>query len=139
MKRVIQILLLLLVFMSVFVGALAWSAEPQDVKKAGLAFTAKDRQIIGDYYKRIIGNIAPGSLDRSTFSVSVEKDIARGGHLPRSVEKDLERLPKDLESQLSSPSNNYEYYRIGHHVILVRLIDLSIADVIKDVAWSKVE
>ena len=136
MKRVIKIALFLLVFMALFVGALAWTSLAADSDQGGPVFTPKDRELINDYYARIVGNIGPGSLDRSTFSLAVEKDIVRGGHLPRYMEKDLKALPRALESQLSIHSGLYLYV-IGHHVILMRSDDLSISDVIKGVAWDK--
>ena len=122
-----------LVFMTFLVGVLAWGAPRQDQQSAP-AFTAKDREIIESYYKRIIGALAPGSIDRSGFSLAVEKDIVPGGHLPRSVEKELERLPVDLERQLSSVTGGYERYKIGRHVILIRRSDLAIADALKNIA-----
>ena len=137
MKRVIQIALFLLVFMALFVGALAWTALSADSGQGGPVFSPKDRELINNYYDKIVGNIAPGSLDRSTFSVAVERDIAPGGHLPRYMEKDLKALPRALESQLSLHSGLYRPYVIGHHVILLRSDDLSISDVIKGVAWGK--
>ena len=60
--------------------------------------------------------------------------IAAGGHLPRSVEKELERLPQDLETQLSSVTGGYERFKIGRHVILLKRSDLAISDVLKNIA-----
>jgi hypothetical protein len=124
---------LFLVFMTFLVGVLAWGA-PGNNQDPGPVFTAKDRTIIENYYKRIIGALAPGSIDRSGFSLAVEKSIAAGSHLPRSVEKELERLPQDLETQLSSVTGGYERFKIGRHVILLKRSDLAISDVLKNIA-----
>ena len=98
------------------------------------AFSVKDRELIDSYYTRLIGNLAPGSLDRSGFPLGIEKALAAGSHVPMQLEKDLEPLPAKLESQLSQVAAEYGRYKLGRHILLVRNGDLFIADILKNVA-----
>jgi hypothetical protein len=99
----------------------------------GPAFTAQDRELIEAYYKRIIGTLAPGSLDRTPLPLGVEQALVVGGHVPMSVEKDLERLPEKLESQLSQTARSNHVYKLGRHILLVTDPGV-IADILKNVA-----
>ena len=97
-------------------------------------FNAKDRQTIETYYNRLIGTLAPGSVDRSPFPLGIEKALVAGSHVPMQLEKDLEPLPAKLESQLSQITGDYGRFKLGRHVVLVKKADLEIADIIKNVA-----
>jgi hypothetical protein len=107
---------------------MSWS---QDTKPT---FSAQDRQAIESYYKHFVGTLAPGSLDRSTFSLGVEKALTVGSHVPMQLEKDLEPLPAKLDSQLSQITGDYRRFTLGRHVVLVKKADLEIADIIRNVA-----
>ena len=78
--------------------------------------------------------LAPGSLDRSSFSVGVEKALVPGSHVPMQLQKDLEPLPAKLESELSQITGGYARYKLGLHVVLVKKADLEIKDILKNVA-----
>jgi hypothetical protein len=103
----------------------------------GPKFTAKDRELIEAYYNHIIGTLAPGSLDRSSFPPEVERALVVGGHIPMGLENELERLPDKLESQLSEVARNYGCYKLGRHVILMKKEDRVIADILKNVALKQ--
>lgn len=127
----LAIALILLLGMSISLG---WSA-PQKTGTSNLpAFTAKDRELIDAYYTHLSGTLAPGSIDRSTFSLGIEKALVPGSHVPVQLQKELEPLPKQLESQLSMTTGEYRRYRLGHHIVLVKKSDLTIADIMKNVA-----
>src|SRR5262249_27884740 len=96
-------------------------------------FIAKDRELIEAYYNHLVGTLAPGSVDRSPFPLGVEKALVAGSHIPMQLEKDLERLPAKLESQLSQITGGYERYALGRHIVLVRKSDLEIEDILKNV------
>jgi hypothetical protein len=110
---------------------LASTSSPQESKPV---FTANDRQLIEAYYKHLVGTLAPGSLDRSPFPIGVEKALVAGSHVPMQLEKDLQLLPANLESQLSVITGDYGRYKLGRHVVLMRKADLAIADILKNVA-----
>jgi hypothetical protein len=97
-------------------------------------FSARDRELIETYYNHLIGTLAPGSVDRSPFPLGVEKALIKGSHVPMQLEKDMERLPAKLESQLTPITGDYGRYTLGRHVVLVKKADLEIADILKNVA-----
>ena len=97
-------------------------------------FSAKDRELIEAYYNHVIGTLAPGSLDRSEFPLAVEKALMAGSHVPMQLEKDLEPLPAKLESQLTQITGDYGRYTLGRHNVLIKKGDLTIADILKNVA-----
>lgn len=110
------------------IGSLAFAQETNPV------FTAKDRELVGAYYNHLIGTLAPGSLDRTPFALGIEKALIPGSHVPMQLEKDLEPLPMKLESQLSQITGDYGRYTLGRHVVLVKKADLTITDILKNVA-----
>jgi hypothetical protein len=116
--------------------ALSWlflaSVSTGEDKKP--AFSAKDRELITDYYNHLIGTLAPGSLDRSAYPLAVEKALVISSHVPMQLEKELEALPPKLELQLSQITGDYGRYKLGRHVVLIKKADLTIADIIKNVA-----
>jgi hypothetical protein len=121
----------LLVFASFLIATTSFSQEAK-----GPTFTAKDRELIEGYYRNIIGTLAPGSLNRSSYPPEVERMLVAGGHVPMSVENELERLPDKLETQLSQIARSNNCYRLGRHVILVRKEDGVITDILKNVALN---
>jgi len=98
------------------------------------AFSVNDRKLIETYYSQLIGTLAPGSLDRSPFPLGVEKALVVGSHVPMQFEKTLEPLPEKLEAQLTLITGDYGRYTLGRHVVLVKKADLTIADIMKNVA-----
>jgi hypothetical protein len=114
--------------------SLAWSApQKADAQKLPV-FSAKDHQLIAEYYNHLIGTLAPGSLDRSPFPLGVESALTPGSHVPMQLEKDLQPLPSKLESQLTQITGDYGRYILGRHVVLIRKSDLAIGDVIRNIA-----
>jgi len=97
-------------------------------------FTPKDRELITSYYEHLIGTLAPGSLDRSPFLPEVEKQFVAGSHVPMQLASGLKRLPSQLESKLTILTGDYDRYTVGQHVVLVKISNLEIADIIKNVA-----
>jgi hypothetical protein len=105
-------------------------------KKRPIVLTTQDRQTINSYYEHVIGSLAPGSINRTPFSLEVEKALVKGSKVPMNLEQQLEPLPPDLESQLSLLTGDHKRYKLGWHVLVVRLSDLTIADVLKDAGWA---
>jgi hypothetical protein len=122
-------LVLLLTLALLLIATVSFSQELKLPK-----FTAQDRQLIEAYYTHIIGTLAPGSVDRSSFPPEVERTLVVGGHIGMGLENELERLPDKLESQLSPAVRSYGCYRLGRHIILMKKEDLVIADILKNVA-----
>ena len=139
------ILILTAILLLAFSVSLALSAPqkgeepPKFVVRGNLvpAFTAKDRDAIEGYYRRLMGTLAPGSINRTPFSLAIEKALATGSHVPMGVERGLMPLPKELESQLTVLAGDYRRFKLGPHVLLVKVADSAIADIIKNAGMSK--
>ena len=127
-------LILAVILLLVFSVSLAFSA-PQKTDAAKLpTFSEKDHQLIEEYYNHVIGELAPGSLNRSPFGPGVEAALAPGSHVPMQLEKDLQPLPSKLDQQLSQLTGDYARYILGRHIVLVRKGDLAIGDIIRNIA-----
>ena len=48
------------------------------------------------------------------------------------LEKDLMPLPSELEAKLAPLTGDYGRYKLGNHILLVKMADLTIADIIKN-------
>lgn len=135
MSRAWKIAILIMVTLLFgMVVTLAWSSPQTGDEPRMPVFTDKDHKLIDEYYLRLAGSLAPGSLDRSDYSLGVEHSLAVGSHVPMQLEKELKLLPSKLESQLSQLTGEYGRYTLGRHIVLVRKSDLAIADIIKNVA-----
>jgi hypothetical protein len=131
-KMMIRTLLVIALLLAAAIAVMGQTAD----KPAKAAFTAADRETIQNYYKHLLGTLAPASLDRKGFPPEVEKGIAIGNKLPEQLEKQLQLLPKELEDKLSLPQAGYLRYKLGNHVLMVRRSDLLIADIIKNAGWK---
>ena len=141
MTRAWKIALILAVIMLfVFSVSLAWSA-PQKAAEAPTfvlhgdkapVFSAKDRELVEAYYLHLLGTLAPGSINRSTFGLGVEKSLVAGSHVPGQFEKEMMPPPAELESKLTPLTGDYGRYKLGPHVVLVKKADLTIADIMKN-------
>jgi len=131
-KLIIRTLLVIALLLAAAVAVMGQTAE----KPVKAEFTSADREAIQNYYKHLLGTLAPASLDRKGFPPEVEKGIATGNKLPEQLEKQLQLLPKELEEKLSLPLAGYLRYKLGNHVLLVRRSDLMIADLIKNAGWK---
>ena len=139
------ILILTAILLLVFSVSLAWSATqkaPEPPKLAGRgdpapSFSAKDRDAIESFYRHLMGTLAPGSINRTPFSPNIEKALVTGSHVPMQLERDLMPLPKEIASKLTPLTGDYERYRLGTHVLLVKMADLTIADIIRNAGMTK--
>jgi hypothetical protein len=125
--KIILILAAMLIF--AFSVALAWS-DPQNAPTR--VFSPAERDAIQAYYLHLMGTLAPGSINRTPFSPNIEKALVTGSHVPMQLEKNLMPLPSELESKLVPLSGDYRRYRLGNHVLLVRMADLTIDDIIRN-------
>src|SRR5262249_22088148 len=125
--KIVLILTAIVVF--AFSIALAWSA-PQNAPTR--VFTRAERDAIQAYYLHLMGTLAPGSINRTPFSLDIEKTLTVGSHVPMQLEKDLMPLPSELESKLVPLTGDYGRYKLGNHVVLIKMADLAIVDIIKN-------
>ena len=131
-KLVAKILLLIVTLLCAGIVVLAQGSDKLKTPK----FSNADRETINAYYKHLLGNLAPGSLDRKGFPPDVERALVAGGKLPEQLEKNLENLPADLVKKVSMPPGGYLLYKLEHHVLILRASDKEIADIIKDAGWK---
>ena len=123
------VLILTAILLLAFSVSLAWSAPERG---SAPTFTAKDRDAIQGFYLRLMGTLAPGSLNRTPFSPNIEKALTAGSHVPMQLEKEMMPLPMELESKLTVLTGDYGRFKLGNHVLLVKMADLTIADIIKN-------
>jgi hypothetical protein len=125
--KIVLILTAILIF--AFSVSLAWSAAQNGSTRM---FTPAERAAIQAYYLHLMGTLAPGSINRTPLSPDIERTLTVGSHVPMQLEKSLMPLPSDLEAKLVPLSGDYGRYRLGNHVVLVRMADLTIVDIIKN-------
>ena len=97
-----------------------------------IRFTNDDRRIIRNHYERGRKNLPPGLAKKEQLPPGLRKQIARKGHLPPGLEGD--RLPADLEKQLSRIPDGHLRIRVGADIVLMNGESRLILDVIKDIA-----
>ena len=123
------VVILTAILILAFSVALAWSSPQTESPRV---FTPAERDTIQAYYLHLMGTLAPGSINRTPFPPNIEKALAAGSHVPMQMEKDLMPLPSELEAKLVPLTGDYGRYKLGNHVLLVRMADLSIVDVIRN-------
>jgi hypothetical protein len=128
------ILILVTMMLLVFSISLAWSA-PQ--KASEPTFNSNDRNVVTEFYRHVMGTLAPGSVVRWPFSPAIERTLAAGSHVPMQLEKELIPLPNELESKLTPLTGEYRRFKLGPHVLLVKTADLSIVDIVKNAGMTK--
>jgi hypothetical protein len=131
-KLMIRILFALALLLLGAVAVMGQTPEKSDK----VQFAAADREAVNSYYKHLLGTLAPASLDRKGFSPEIEKLLKPGEKIPLQLEKQLELLPKELESKLTLSAAGYLRYKLGRHVLLVRRTDLMIVDIIREAGWK---
>jgi hypothetical protein len=129
MLRTLIALAALLILSAIVLGQTASTSE-----KA--TFSAKDREVVEAYYKHLHGILAPASVDRKPLSPQIEKALTPGSKIPLQLEKQLQKLPRELELKLSAPQPGFDYYALGPHVLLIRRSDLTIGDIIRNAGWK---
>ena len=94
-----------------------------------VAFSDRDRSMIREYYR---DHLPPGLAKRSSLPPGLQKQAKRRGQLPPGLRK--ERLPKELDVQLSPLPTGYIRIRIGADVVLMNTRTQVVVDVITDIS-----
>jgi hypothetical protein len=129
-KLLIRVLMLLLLLMAAAImvsGQVATKVEKAE-------FTSAEREAIRNYYTHVLGTLAPASLDRKGFSPEIERELRPGNRVPMKLEKKMERLPRELSEKLRMPWPGHEHFRLGNHILLLRKPDMTIVDIVRDIA-----
>ena len=99
------------------------SVQGRDTR-VDLVFSDQERHLIHDYYRR---NLPPGLAKRS----QLPPGLAKRSTLPPGLSG--ERLPRELESRLSSLPDGYVRLRIGTDVVLMNARTQVVFDIVKDI------
>lgn len=99
------------------------SIQDRDTR-VDLAFSDQERHLIHDFYRR---NLPPGLAKRS----ELPPGLAKRSTLPPGLSG--ERLPRELESRLSSLPEGYVRLRIGTDVVLMNARTRVVFDIVKDI------
>jgi hypothetical protein len=127
-------LLLAVILLFAMTVSLSWSAPLKADNSKMPVFTPKDHEVIAAYYRDVLGELAPGTIDRSSFPLGIEEALVTGSHVPIQLVKELKPLPEKVESKLTTSGGEFKAYTLGRHVLLVRKLDFAIADIIRNVA-----
>jgi hypothetical protein len=98
-----------------------------------VSFSSGDRAIIRDYYGKRRASLPPGLAKKSKLPPGLSRQVQRSGHLPPGLER--QRLPHDLEQQLSPVPEGHVRVRVGADVVLMDGQTELILDVVKDIAF----
>lgn len=93
-----------------------------------LVFSDRDRDYIHSYYRR---HLPPGLAKREQLPPGLRKQLVRRGTLPPGLQS--QRLPMELDRQLSSLPSGYVRLRVASDVLLLDERTRVIFDVITDV------
>jgi hypothetical protein len=108
------------------------SSLADTVHEAG--FNSRDRELIKAYYDERVRTLPSGASDSSAFSPAVERVLVAGFRMPMQIERVLRPLPNQLEGRLSRLSPEYKRCTLGRHILVVKKTDLTITDILKNVA-----
>ncbi len=101
--------------------------------RVAVSFSSGDRAIIRDYYEERRASLPPGLAKKSKLPPGLSRQVQRSGHLPPGLER--QRLPHDLEQQLSPVPEGHVRVRVGADVVLIDGQTELILDVVKDIAF----
>jgi hypothetical protein len=90
-------------------------------------FGTHDREIITTYYTRASRGRREG------LPPGLEKQLIRNGTLPPGLQKKLQPFPRGLEIQLPPLAPGYRRAIVGNHVVVYKVDNYSILDVILDI------
>jgi hypothetical protein len=123
---------LLSIYVLVSIGGCATSGAvvvEDENSRVEVVFSERDRYLIRDYYGR--RHLPPGLAKRSSLPPGLQKQVERRGQLPPGLRGD--RLPDELEAQLSQLPEGYVRLRVGVDVVLMNTRTRVIMDVMKDI------
>lgn len=99
-----------------------------------IIFSARDRDIIRDYYRGGNSNLPPGLAKRGgNLPPGLQKQLERNGTLPPGLQKRLTPFPVDLERRLPRLPDIYQRGSIGGSIVIIDRRTQRIMDVIHDI------
>jgi hypothetical protein len=99
-----------------------------------IIFSARDRDIIRDYYRGGYSNLPPGLAKRGgNLPPGLQKHLERNGTLPPGLQKRMSPFPAELERRLPRLPDIYQRGSIGGSVVIIDRRTQRIMDVIDDI------
>lgn len=102
--------------------------EARDVAKA-LMFSARDQQMIRQYFRTNTANLPPGLAKRGgNLPPGLERQVERNGTLPPGLQKRIEPFPTDLTQRLPRLPAGYSRVILGRRALILdaanKILDL---------------
>jgi hypothetical protein len=99
-----------------------------------IVFSARDRDIIRDYYSHGNSNLPPGLAKRNgNLPPGLQKHLERNGTLPPGLQKRLTPFPDDLERRLPRLPTIYTRGSIGADIVILDRRTQKIVDIVHDI------
>jgi hypothetical protein len=115
------------------VGASGGVAMGGGGARVAVSFTARDRELIHDYYSgRRHKPLPPGLAKRERLPPGLERQLRKDGRLPPGLQGNA--LPYSLESRLSPLPSGYARVVIGGSVVLQDTNTRVVIDIMQDIA-----
>jgi hypothetical protein len=103
-------------------------------RRAGYAFTSREREMVLEYYRGGSSGLPPGLAKRGgNLPPGLERHLERDGTLPPGLQKRLEPLPIELERRLSPCPPLYRRGIIGTNVVIINRRTGLILDIIANI------
>jgi hypothetical protein len=105
-----------------------------DRGRVRIVFSARDRDIIRDYYHDRYSNLPPGLVKRNgNLPPGLQKHLERDGTLPPGLQKRVEPFPDELEQRLPRLPESYRRVVLGVDIIILDRRTQRIMDIVRDI------
>lgn len=99
-----------------------------------VVFSARDRDIIRDYYQDRFSNLPPGLAKRGgNLPPGLQKHLDRDGTLPPGLQKRVQPFPPELERRLPSLPRTYRRVTLGVDILILDRRTERIVDIVRDI------
>ncbi len=103
-------------------------ADDQKAPVVQFYFDDRDRDFVNRHYT---ANLPPGLAKRDgDLPPGLAKQLRRNGTLPPGLQKRIQPFPRTLLDQLRSLPTGYRYGIVDQHVVIYRIDNYQIADII---------
>jgi hypothetical protein len=105
-----------------------------DRGRVRIVFSARDLEIIRDYYHDRYSNLPPGLAKRNgNLPPGLQKHLERDGTLPPGLQKRVEPFPEELERRLPRLPDIYRRVVLGVDIIILDRRTQRIMDIVRDI------
>jgi hypothetical protein len=99
-----------------------------------IVFSARDRDIIRDYYHDQYSNLPPGLAKRGgNLPPGLQKHLERDGTLPPGLQKRVQPFPAELERRLPRLPDTYTRVTLGVDILILDRRTQRIMDIVHDI------